>query len=125
VGNAKRLTPLGARAALVLDHPEVPEAHAAWTEVVENSPDLERIVDAVRIRQGMDEEAAAGLPWRCSSSSAGSEAQFWVHQPRERDKGNSSQSRPVLRIAELHAADGLRCSTRPARRKSFSPLQTP
>lgn len=68
-GHAKRLTPLGIRAALALDHPGAPEAQEAWTEVVENSPDLERIVDAVRIRQGMDDDAllshivlTAGVP---------------------------------------------------------------
>jgi hypothetical protein len=67
-GNAKRLTPLGVRAALVLDHEGAPEAQEAWKEVVENS-ELERIVDAVRIRQGMDEDAllshivlTAGVP---------------------------------------------------------------
>jgi hypothetical protein len=68
-GNAKRLTPLGVRAALALDHAGTPEAQEAWTAVVENSPDLERIVDAIRIRQGMDEDAllshivlTAGVP---------------------------------------------------------------
>lgn len=67
-GNAKHLTPLGARAALALDHPGTPEAQGVWVEVVENS-ELERIVDAVRIRQGMDEDAllshivlTAGVP---------------------------------------------------------------
>ncbi len=68
-GNAKRLTPLGIRAALSLDHPGTLEAHEAWSEVIQNSPDLERIVDAVRIRGGMDEAAllshivlTAGVP---------------------------------------------------------------
>jgi hypothetical protein len=68
-GNQKRLTPLGVRAALALDHPGTPEAQEAWGEVVENSPDLERIVDAVRIRRGMDEDSllahivlTAGVP---------------------------------------------------------------
>jgi len=68
-GNAKRLTPLGSQAALVLDHPGTQEAHDTWSAVVEGSPDLERILDAVRIRQGMDEDAllshillTAGVP---------------------------------------------------------------
>ena len=68
-GNAKRLTPLGVRAALSLDHPGSPDAHQAWREVIERSPDLERVVDAVRIRQGMNEDAllshivlTAGVP---------------------------------------------------------------
>lgn len=67
-GNAKRLTSLGVRAALAIDHPGAPEAQEVWREVVENS-ELERIVDAVRIRQGMDEDAflahivlTAGVP---------------------------------------------------------------
>ncbi len=67
-GNAKRLTPLGLKASIALDHPGSPDAQEVWREVVENS-ELERIVDAVRIRQGMDEEAllshivlTAGVP---------------------------------------------------------------
>jgi hypothetical protein len=68
-GNAKHLTPIGVRAALALDHPGAPEAMEAWTDVAQGNPDLERIVDAVRIRQGMDEDAllshivlSAGVP---------------------------------------------------------------
>jgi hypothetical protein len=68
-GNTKHLTELGVDAALTLDHPESPEAHRAWTTVAERSPDLDRVVDAVRIRQGMDEDAllshivlTAGVP---------------------------------------------------------------
>jgi hypothetical protein len=56
-GNNKQLTDLGLRAALTLDHPATPEAYRAWTDVIEASPDLERVVDAVRIRKGMDEDA--------------------------------------------------------------------
>ncbi|MGD0167812.1 MAG: hypothetical protein ABSC51_11105 [Gaiellaceae bacterium] len=67
-GNAKRLTPLGVRAAIALDHPGARDAQTVWRTVVENS-ELEQIVDAIRIRQGMDEEAllshivlTAGVP---------------------------------------------------------------
>jgi hypothetical protein len=68
-GNNKELTPLGLRAALTLDHPNTPEAREAWNAVIEASPDLERILDAVRIRKGMNEDAllshivlTAGVP---------------------------------------------------------------
>lgn len=60
---------MGVPAALTLDHPGTSEAHEAWGAATENSPDLERVVDAVRIRQGMDEDAllshivlTAGVP---------------------------------------------------------------
>jgi hypothetical protein len=68
-GNNKQLTPLGVTAALTLEHPNTPDAHQAWMAVIESSPDLERIVDAVRIRKGMNEDAllshivlTAGVP---------------------------------------------------------------
>lgn len=68
-GNNKQLTHRGLRAALTLDHPGTPEAFEAWTDVIEASPDLERVLDAVRIRRGMDEDAllshivlTAGVP---------------------------------------------------------------
>ena len=68
-GNNKHLTDKGLRAALTLDHPGTPEAFDAWRNVIEGSTDLERIVDAIRIRKGMDEDAllshivlTAGVP---------------------------------------------------------------
>src|SRR5439155_8912526 len=68
-GNNKQLTELGLQAALTLDHPGTPEAVNAWGDVMSASPDLERIVDAVRIRRGMDEDSllshivlTAGVP---------------------------------------------------------------
>lgn len=68
-GNSKSLTDRGLQAALTLDHPETAEAFKAWGEVIEESADLERVVDAVRIRKGMDEDAllshivlTAGVP---------------------------------------------------------------
>lgn len=56
-GNNKSLTPIGLKAALTTEHPGTPEAYDAWTNVIEQSPDLERVVDAVRIRKGMNEDA--------------------------------------------------------------------
>ena len=68
-GHGKALTALGLPAALALDHPGTTEAFSAWRSVVEASPDLERVVDAVRIRRGMDTDAllshivlTAGVP---------------------------------------------------------------
>jgi hypothetical protein len=68
-GHNKHLTESGVRAALTLDHPGTDDAYRAWSDVIETSPDLERVVDAVRIRRGMDEDAllshivlTAGVP---------------------------------------------------------------
>lgn len=68
-GNNKQLTQRGLQAALTLDHPGTPEAFSAWSDVIDASPDLERVLDAVRIRKGMDEDAllshivlTAGVP---------------------------------------------------------------
>ncbi len=52
-GNAKALTELGRRVALVADHEGQPQWDDAWQEVVNNSEDLTGIVDSVRVRNEM------------------------------------------------------------------------
>lgn len=73
-GNAKRLTDRGRRLALAADHPDTPEWHEAWSEVVENSEELAGVVDSVRIRREMTQDdlvshivLTAGVPKNASS----------------------------------------------------------
>ncbi len=68
-GKQKSLTELGRRVAVATTHAGTLEARNAWSMVVAASDHLQKIVDAVRIRQGMKEDAltthivvTAGVP---------------------------------------------------------------
>jgi hypothetical protein len=53
-GKRKTLTDLGRELALALDHPQSADVAGAWRKVIVGSEFLQKIVSAVRIRNGME-----------------------------------------------------------------------